>query len=149
LTNWLVATGSSYPQACDLTQETFLKIWNKRDDLLDDEAALSGLVFTIAKNLRKNYFRDNQKIVFTDTLPDDSQISLPEPSQSDRTYLNRRIQSAIATLPLLLREAYTLYQIAELSVAEIARETKATESLVKVRIHRAKLKLREQLKDLT
>jgi DNA-directed RNA polymerase specialized sigma24 family protein len=47
-----------------------------------------------------------------------------------------------------LREAYTLFQIAELSIAEIARETNTTENLVKVRIHRAKGKLRELLSDL-
>ncbi|MBO5940256.1 MAG: RNA polymerase sigma factor [Kiritimatiellae bacterium] len=148
LTNWLIATGSSYPQACDLTQETFLKLWNVRNTLIDDEHALSGLVFTIAKNLRKNDFRDNQKIVLTGNIPEDSQISLPEPSLSDHTYIHHRIQSAIKSLPHLLREAYTLFQIAELSIAEIARETQATESLVKVRIHRAKMKLRETLADL-
>jgi DNA-directed RNA polymerase specialized sigma24 family protein len=35
-----------------------------------------------------------------------------------------------------------------MSISEIARQTNATESLVKVRIHRAKNKLREILSDL-
>ena len=47
-----------------------------------------------------------------------------------------------------MREAFSLFQISELSVREIARITGATENLVKVRVHRAKVKLRELLADV-
>ena len=57
LTNWLDATGSSNADACDIVQETFVKIWSMRDDLQDSDSAVSGLVFTIARNLRKNHIR--------------------------------------------------------------------------------------------
>ena len=62
LTNWLVATGSGYHEACDLVQETFVKLWKMRDDLRDNDAAVSGLVFTIARNLRKNMAREENRI---------------------------------------------------------------------------------------
>ena len=150
LLNWLVATGSSYAQSCDLVQETFLKLWKMRDEILDDDAAVSGLVFTIARNLRKNETRDLRREVLTDEIPEDPDASSmpPATSPSDTIYLRRRLIAAFAKLPPLLREAYTLFQIAEMSISEIARETNATESLVKVRIHRAKNKLREILSDL-
>jgi RNA polymerase sigma-70 factor (ECF subfamily) len=150
LLNWLVATGSSYAQSCDLVQETFLKLWKMRDEILDDDAAVSGLVFTIARNLRKNETRDLRREVLTDEIPEDPDAASmpPATSPSDTIYLRRRLISAFAKLPPLLREAYTLFQIAEMSISEIARETNATESLVKVRIHRAKNKLREILSDL-
>ena len=54
LTNWLIATGSTYSQACDLTQTTFLKLWSMRDSLEKDDTKVSSLAFTIARNLRKN-----------------------------------------------------------------------------------------------
>ena len=150
LLNWLVATGSSYAQSCDLVQETFLKLWKMRDEILDDDAAVSGLVFTIARNLRKNETRDLRREVLTDEIPEDPDAASTPPatSPSDTIYLRRRLIAAFAKLPPLLREAYTLFQIAEMSIYEIARETNATESLVKVRIHRAKNKLREILSDL-
>ena len=150
LLNWLVATGSSYAQSCDLVQETFLKLWKMRDEILDDDAAVSGLVFTIARNLRKNETRDLRREVLTDEIPEDPDPASmpPATSPSDTIYLRRRLIAAFAKLPPLLREAYTLFQIAEMSISEIARETNATESLVKVRIHRAKNKLREILSDL-
>ena len=150
LLNWLVATGSSYAQSCDLVQETFLKLWKMRDEILDDDAAVSGLVFTIARNLRKNETRDLRREVLTDEIPEDPDAASmpPATSPSDTIYLRRRLIAAFAKLPPLLREAYTLFQIAELSITEIARQTNATESLVKVRIYRAKNKLREILSDL-
>lgn len=148
LTNWLVASGSPYAQACDLTQETFLKLWSMREELYDNDEAVAGLAFTIARNLRKNQIRDNQRIVFTDQPLPEEAVEQNAPVAEDMDYVRQRIQAALNQLPPLLRDAYTLFQIAELSIAEIARETNATENLVKVRIHRAKTKLRELLADL-
>ena len=149
LVNWLVATGSPYAQSCDIVQETFLKIWEMRDNLRDSDGAVSGLAFTIARNLRKNELRDSKHLVLTGEIPEDA-AGAAEPcvSLSDTEYLRARLISAFAQLPPLLREAYTLFQIAEMSISEISRSTNATESLVKVRIHRAKARLREILIDL-
>ena len=149
LTNWLVASGSSYDDACDLTQRAFLKLWEMRDDLRDNDSAVAGLVYTIAKNLRKNMWRDDAKIAFVEEIGEDAAgATQPAPSPSDAEYLRNRIQKALAQLPPLLREAFTLFQIGELSIREIAHETGASESLVKVRIHRAKQKLQVLLADL-
>ena len=149
LTNWLVASGSTYEDACDLTQRAFLKIWEMRDDLRDNDAAVAGLVFTIAKNLRKNAWRDDAKLAFVEEIGEDAAgATQPAPSPSDAEYLRDRIQKALAQLPPLLREAFTMFQIGELSIREIAHETGASENLVKVRIHRAKEKLQVLLADL-
>ena len=167
LTNWLVATGSQYAEACDLVQSTFLKIWKMKDDLRDDDSEVSGLVFTIARNLRKNLARDNARLTFVGEMRDpgdsdsddpaaaiDGQATAPlstgpaAPDASDSAYLRRRLTEAFARLPPILREAYTMFQIGELSIREIAAKTGVTENLVKVRIFRAKEKLREILADL-
>ena len=179
LTNWLVASGSSYHEACDLVQSTFLKIWNMRNDLRDDESEVSGLVFTIARNLRKNLARDNSRLTFVGEIrdPDDggsggdygsrgetdsqsgdtggemshnipASASSGVDSPSDAEYLRSRLTEAFAKLPPILREAFTLFQVGEMSIREIANQTGVSENLVKVRIFRAKEKLREILADL-
>ena len=175
LTNWLVASGSSYHEACDLVQNTFLKIWKMRDNLHGDESDVSGLAFTIARNLRKNLARNNARLTFVgeirDADEDDSgegfasgrdasmqsgdmavnlRASVPqcEDDQSDIKYLRRRLTEAFAKLPPILREAYTLFQIGEMSIRDIANQTGVSENLVKVRIFRAKEKLKEILADL-
>jgi RNA polymerase sigma factor (sigma-70 family) len=67
---------------------------------------------------------------------------------SDIDYLRRRLTEAFLKLPPILREAYTLFQIGELSVREVAAQTGVSENLVKVRVHRAKEKLKVLLADL-
>ena len=149
LTNWLVSSGSPYAEACDIVQNAFLKMWKMRDDLRDDASSLSGLAFTIARNLRKNLARDNARISFVDEIKDeDAGATGPANLPSDSAYLRKRLSEAFAKLPPVLREAYTLFQVAELSVREISLQTGVTENLVKVRIFRAKQKLREILADL-
>lgn len=153
LTNWLVATGSPYHEACDLVQKTFLRIWRMRDDLVDDAASVSGLAFTTARNLRKNLVRDDRRLSFVEEIreEDAGTVDPPElPSEvaARRRDLRRKLTAAFARLPPVLREAYTLFQIGERSIREIAAETGVGESLVKVRIFRAKTKLREILSEM-
>lgn len=165
LTNWLVASGSPYHEACDLVQSTFLKMWKMRDDLRDDENAVSGLAFTIARNLRKNLARDNARLTFVGEIRDADEGEEPQDGQmafdtrhpttgystcdgSDAEYLRLRLTEAFAKLPPVLREAYTLFQIGEMSIRDIANQTGVSENLVKVRIFRAKEKLKEILSDL-
>lgn len=149
LTNWLISTGSTYEDACDLVQRAFMKIWEMRDDLRDDDGAVSGLAFTIARNLRKNSWRDNSRLKFTDQLPEVADESAEKPLlDSDLEALRKRLADAFAQLPPVLRDAYTMFQVGEMSIRDIAAQTGVSEGLVKVRIFRAKEKLREILADL-
>lgn len=150
LANHLVACGQDYSAACDVVQETFLRIWRMRDQLRDDDMQVSGLAFTIAKNLVREHFRKDSRVTFLPELADGEGGTVsPAVEQGERLgILRRRLQEAFATLPPLLREAYSMYQIMGLSIAEIARRTNVSESNVKVRIFRAKEKLRPLLKDL-
>lgn len=153
LTNWLVATGSPHAVACDLVQETFLRIWKMRDDLRDSDAAVSGLAFTIARNLRKNLARDESRLTFKEEIADadagaEEPAELPSEAAERARELRARLAEAFARLPPALREAYTLFQIGEQSVREIAAATGVTENLVKVRVFRAKEKLRLILSEM-
>ena len=153
LTNWLVSSGSPYAEACDLVQETFLKIWKMRDDLIDNDAAVSGLAFTTARNLRKNLARDDRRIVFKEEITEEDAGSvgpaeLPSEVEARSANLRKKLTEAFSKLPPALRETYTLFQIGERSIREIAVETGASESLVKVRIFRAKEKLRVILSEM-
>ena len=153
LTIWLVASGSDYHEACDIVQSTFLKLWNMRNDLHDDEASVSGLVFTIARNMRKNLARDKARLTFVDEIREEDAGSvepaeLPSEVKERNVELRSRLKQAFAKLPPILREAYTLFQIGEMSIRDIANQTGVSENLVKVRIFRAKEKLQEILSDL-
>ena len=153
LTNWLVATGSPYAEACDLVQSVFLKLWKMRDDLLDNDSAVSGLAFTMARNMRKNLVRDNSHLTFGEEIREEDAGSVnPAELQSEEeerlSVLRRKLTAAFARLPPALRETYTMFQVGGRSVREIAAATGVGESLVKVRIFRAKEKLHEILSEM-
>ena len=162
LMNYLVASGSPYAVACDILQETFLRLWKRRDELEDNFGQVRGLVYTIARNYRIDLLRRGKREVLQAEITDatfaaarsggDSASPLsterPGEAEDENAALRRKLNAALAQLPPTLREAFTLFQLGELSIREIAWQTQVTESNVKVRIHRAKVKLREMLKGL-
>ena len=149
VTNYLVANGTPYATACDIVQETFLKLWNMRDDLEGDESRISGLVHTMARNLRTDKFRREKFMTYRERI-EEHELVLDEEvrTSDDGDYLRRRLKAALDSLPPLLREAFVLFQVSELPVREISLQLGITESLVKVRIFRARQKLKEVLSDL-
>ena len=157
LTNYLVGSGSSYAVACDIVQETFLRLWKRRDELEDDLVQVRGLAYTVARNYRIDLLRRSKREVLQEEITDEmtrsggdaaSPLSFSRPGEveDENAALRRKLDAALARLPPTLREAFTLFQIGELSIREIAWQTQTSESNVKVRIHRAKEKLREILK---
>ena len=150
LTNYLVASGMGYQAACDIVQETFLRVWKRRDELMDDEAQVSGFVYTIARNLRADLARKNSRMSLQEEITDADMQETAAPDRKleedeETTALRTRLTAALDQLPPLLREAFLLFQVSGLSIREIARQTNSTESLVKVRIHRAKENLKSLL----
>ena len=149
LTAYLVANGTDYATACDIVQETFLRIWRLRDELVVDRSQISGLAYMIARNLRTDRFRKASRETLVEEIRDeDGAIYFPNVAPCDQAYLRRRVCAALAQLPASLREAYTLFQIQGLSIREIAVWTGTSETSVKTRIFRAKQKLRPLLADL-
>lgn len=149
LLNYLIGMGSSYAQACDIVQETFLRVWKRRDELLDDMAQVSGFIFTVARNYRLDQMRKYGRETLEAEILDAGSYEADIGGDEDTAALRSRLLQAMAQLPPLLREAFVLFQVGELSVREIARQTNASEANVKVRIHRAKQRLRELLADVT
>ena len=60
LQSYLTGNGCSYATACDIVQETFLRLWKRKDELSDDPHQVSGLAFTIARNYRNDLARKAQ-----------------------------------------------------------------------------------------
>ena len=54
LQSYLTGNGCSYATACDIVQETFLRLWKRKEELSDDPHQVSGFAFTIARNYRND-----------------------------------------------------------------------------------------------
>ena len=63
----------------------------------------------------------------------------------ERKELREELQSAVAELPGIYRQIFTLRDIEELNVAETAAALGINENMVKVRLHRARMMLQKRL----
>lgn len=143
VTNYLVANGETYETAKDLVQDTFIKLWSKRDQF-STEDNIKAMAFTIAKNLRIDRFRREKFMVEQeefDVVVDETTLTNETDEEEYLEYIRRCLKKALDELPDDLRECYTLFNLGEMSIKEIASQLSISESLVKVRIHRAKEKL--------
>ena len=77
LTNYLVANGLEYTVACDIVQETFIRLWKKSGELSATDS-ISGFVFAVARNLRTDYYRRSKFMIYQDEIADEDAGILPQ-----------------------------------------------------------------------
>lgn len=152
LQSHLTGKGLSPATACDIVQETFFRVWKKRDELSDDPHEVSGLVFTIARNYWTDLMRKDRRMSVRADLSDEidrqaekrvGRTVSPGEESEETEALKRRLKASLERMPVRLLEAFVLSRIGNLAVREIAQEIDASEANVKVRVHRAKELFRE------
>lgn len=141
LANYLTGNGLSYAETCDVVQETFLRLWERRDELTDDPGQVSGLVFTIARNYRNDLARRTkcELVGIGDTCEGTGTgDARPEETGDEIDALRRRLKVALGRMPVHLLEVFALSRLGSLTADDIARGTGLSENNVRVRITRAR-----------
>ncbi|MEY4563616.1 MAG: hypothetical protein RLZZ618_2893 [Pseudomonadota bacterium] len=137
-------------QAEEVAQETFLRVWQRWADYDPSRAGFSTWLFTVARNLAFNELdrgsaRHEQGM--GEAMPDTA-CEQPQPAQAlMHQQMRLRVQQALATLPFGDRSALALAYYEELDMAAIARIEGCSVGAVKVRLHRAKQRLRQLLEN--
>ncbi|MDW7738927.1 MAG: sigma-70 family RNA polymerase sigma factor [Bacillota bacterium] len=136
-------TRDSY-MAQDLTQETFLRAY-KHLNRFDRSKPAGPWLFKIANNLCRNWLRDNRELPVE--MVDDLQA--PEEESPEKYVLEREgedeLIKALYSLPQMYREVLLLKHVGELSYAEIGETLELEPSLVKNRLYRGRMMLKEAL----
>lgn len=143
-------------EAEDVLQETFIKAINSIDKF-EGRSNLSTWLYRIAVNEALMHIRKQKPdiAVIQDDEEDSEGISvskivdwccLPE-SEFMSSETRNTIDEAIYQLPENLRSVFILRDIEGLSIAETAQALDLTETNVKTRLLRARMKLREELSD--
>ena len=159
LQSYLTGNGCSYATACDIVQETFLRLWKRKDELSDDLHQVSGLAFTIARNYRNDLHRKNARMVecsdcsndqAEDQVLENADVRMdearPGEAEEEGAAIRRRLKASLGRMPVELLEAFALSRLGKLTVKDIASGTGASEANVKVRVHRAKEMLGKVMK---
>ena len=142
-------------EAEDVLQETFISAFRALDRF-EGRSLLSTWLYRIAYNaalmrLRK---RELPTVSIDEPLTNEEGDLIPRQladwgAVPDQVLLNselrRTLDTAVAALPATLRSVFVLRDIEGLSTAETAAILDLTETNVKVRLHRARLALRERL----
>jgi RNA polymerase sigma-70 factor (ECF subfamily) len=123
--------------ADDLTSETFVRAWGRRDRLRTE--TLKAYLLAIARNL---FLHQRQRSGNHDELSLDLPDVAPDPLQRTSSRLEfDRVARALATLAELDRTALILRSEHQLSYAEIARVLEISEGAARVRVHRTRRRL--------
>jgi len=130
------------PEAAqDVVQETLLRAWRSLDKLKDPSAAKAWLITTLRRENARRFERKRFNTVDIDdcVIADDGQRGPDDGAGM------RELRRAIMALPQSYREPLVLQVLMGHSVNEIARIMEISRSAVMTRLHRARLKVKDEL----
>jgi RNA polymerase sigma-70 factor (ECF subfamily) len=137
-------------EAEDLTQDTFLRAYRRRDTLRD-EGAQTAWLYRIATHVSLDRLRQYARRAPKESYDDIDQVDIPEPDAPslqrsiERDEMSGCVQSYLNSLPDSYRAVILLHDMHELTASEIANLLGESLANVKIRLHRARIKLRAAL----
>lgn len=148
LFGYLGRMGLRQGQAEEVAQDTFLRAWQHLADYKAERAAFSTWLFTIARHLALNELgraSSSREWPVGDASPDAACERLQPLDAMSDAQDRERLRQALMALPADDRSALALAYFKELDMASIALIEGCTTGAVKVRLHRAKQRLRQLL----
>lgn len=133
--------------AKDITQSSFMTIWEKRSNL-DTEKSFPAYLCTIARNmvyketerrLLHNKFVENKLKTEAEAIEEDTM-------DMDVSIIEKQIEQLLQSLPEVSREVFQLKRAGKLSNKEIASQLDLTERAVEVHFYRTMKLLKEELR---
>ncbi len=143
-----------HEDADDVIQETFVRAYTnlRRFDL---KRPFSNWLYTIAANLcldRQRRAKREHRVAWEhvedtrlETAPATAAV-MPE-KYTQNGELRCELQDAISRLPDRQRAALVLFEVEGLKITEVAELMQCSEGAVKSTLHRARMRLREELRD--
>lgn len=147
---FLLRSGVPAGAAEDIAQDALLAVWRKADQFDRTRAGASAWIFTIARNLRIDSLRRDQRAALISFDPSDSPDG---PGQPDDAMLagerEQRVRDALEHIPAEQAQVVELAFFAGKAHADIARELSLPLGTVKSRLRLAMKRLHEMLVDLS
>jgi RNA polymerase sigma-70 factor, ECF subfamily len=133
-------------EAEDLTQETFLRAYQRRDSLRD-KGAQTAWLYRIATHVCLDRLRQYARRSPKESQTDLDEIDVAEPDTPslqqtlERDEMSECVQSYLNRLSDSYRAVILLHDMHELTAAEIAQLLGESLATIKIRLHRARRKL--------
>jgi RNA polymerase sigma-70 factor (ECF subfamily) len=129
-------------EAEDVAQESYLRVYRSLGGFRED-AKFETWLYRVVTNTAMTYLRRRGR--FGDLLTESAEpvAAEPGPLLADRAVLRDEVRRALAELSPGLRAVLVLKEMYGLSCREIGEEMGITEGAVKVRLHRARKRLKD------
>ncbi|MCB0733879.1 MAG: RNA polymerase sigma-70 factor [Flavobacteriales bacterium] len=129
-------------EASSAVQQVFLKIWERREELLERDD-LKSYLFTAVRN---TVFTERRRGVLHTELDDVHQDTTPGPeARLQASQLQHQLESVVARLPERCRYIFELSRFEQLSHAEIAKRLDISPKTIENQITKALKLIREQI----
>jgi RNA polymerase sigma-70 factor (ECF subfamily) len=143
----------THEDADDILQETFVRAYcNLRR--FDPERPFANWLYTIAANLcldRQRRLKREKRVAWDDVEGGRAEMEAAPSRTPDRVAengeLRGQIEEAIARLPERQRAALVLFEVEDLKITEVAELMECSEGAVKSTLHRARRRLRDELRE--
>jgi RNA polymerase sigma-70 factor (ECF subfamily) len=138
------------PEAEEIVQDTFLRLWNDRERL-QVNTSLRAYLYAAARNRALNHLKRQgieQRWSEAEAHTPLDAVDPEAPGSLERAEVSGRVQRAIASLPARLRETVELRWGRQWSHAEIAEAMAISVKGVEANVARAKAALKAALQDL-
>lgn len=126
----------------DLTEDTFLKVWQNIKKYKKGKNPFSSWVFRIAHNLVCDYYRKNEQFAEIDENLPDTKDNLNPERQINIQFNKIKLRKAINKLPENYQQVIILKYINELNNTEIAEAIGKSEGAIRTLQFRALNQLR-------
>ncbi|MHC4551736.1 MAG: RNA polymerase sigma factor [Planctomycetota bacterium] len=130
----------------DVAQEVFIAVYQKLSTFDPMRCRFSTWLFTIARNKSINYLRKKRPLSM-DSQQIESSVKSDDPLREQEFF--QQMDAALNQLPKGQKRAFVLAEFENLPYDQIAQIECVSIGTVKSRIHRAKMKLRKALKNVT
>lgn len=133
----------------DLLQDTYLRLWQKRDDL-PEEAMTEAYLVTLMRNL----FRDQKRLKRIDTSEDIDDHAEPPDERSlsrqvEATDEAQQMTQLLDGLPERDGKVLRMHIVEDRSYEEIERDMGLSQGNIRIIVMRARQKLKQQFQKLT
>lgn len=136
-------------EAADATQDTYLKVWRSLKGFRGD-ALFTTWLYRVATNAAISRQRSRARRWSHETDADGEVLAQMSSPASTEAVVGARIElqavdDALSTLPEHYRSVIVLRDVYGLTMEEVAQQLGITETAAKVRVHRARKRLRDML----
>ena len=128
----------------DITQEVFIKAWDKREDIVPD--TVRSYLYKIANNLAINHFKSARTRFEFKLEGHDRAVSESPDFVMEKEEFGVRLNDALAGLSESQRVVFLMNRIDDLTYKEIAERLEISVKAVEKRMHGALEQLRDVIK---